>query len=435
MHQDTNGDNGDDDTNTSSSSSSKQQPAEDVDTVTVWSWRDLPVDVRQHTLHHFLDQDSLLETILVSKQLKADCYTTTHDDDHPPGRRTWSEETSRIIIPTIVLNPSLSSFSSLQHQHLDVGKNYTTTTDGSRRITKFLHMLRQQQDDDNDDEDDDDNGVTTFQKLQRYRHMKVNGVQHFWQYIHGMGIMGHHDNGMIKNIIPRDTIISLDLSSSRPSVDASDLVLGQQQGNYSTAESFPILLSYLFPNLRAVDLSNTKYKDWILTSFLQNCSQLETITWHHNTDYDSSLSVVGRTMMKKQHHDDDGGTTTTLIKEIMMDYSSFYLDDEDETTARAGQELVLSDLTTPKHRDVFLFHECCDGLERVSIRDARYIKKNNNDDDDDDDDEDDRGILIPQNALIKFVRSTASLQWFRSNLTYENMELLRKERPGIQLLN
>ena len=38
--------------------------------------------------------------------------------------------------------------------------------------------------------------------------------------------------------------------------------------------------------------------------------------------------------------------------------------------------------------------------------------------------------------LIKFVRNAPpTLRWFRSDLTSDNMEMLRMERPEIELLN
>ena len=42
---------------------------------------------------------------------------------------------------------------------------------------------------------------------------------------------------------------------------------------------------------------------------------------------------------------------------------------------------------------------------------------------------------IPQDILIKFVRNSPSLQWLRSNLTQENMTMLRTERPEIEFVN
>ena len=64
---------------------------------------------------------------------------------------------------------------------------------------------------------------------------------------------------------------------------------------------------------------------------------------------------------------------------------------------------------------IFLFHECSSKVERISIRNARNIT---------------------QKMLIKFIREApTSLRWFRSDLTPENMTMLRLERPEIVLLN
>ena len=42
--------------------------------------------------------------------------------------------------------------------------------------------------------------------------------------------------------------------------------------------------------------------------------------------------------------------------------------------------------------------------------------------------------MVPQNALIKFVRNAPpSLRWFRSYLTIEIMNMLRLERLEIEL--
>ena len=69
-----------------------------------------------------------------------------------------------------------------------------------------------------------------------------------------------------------------------------------------------------------------------------------------------------------------------------------------------------------------MFHHCCKSLERVSVWNMRYHSDWRDDD--------------KQNALIRFVRNAPStLRWFRSDLTPDNMTMLRMERPGIELLN
>ena len=91
----------------------------------------------------------------------------------------------------------------------------------------------------------------------------------------------------------------------------------------------------------------------------------------------------------------------------------------------SGEDENLSDLKNSP--DLFLFHKCGSTvLERVSIRNAKWYGF----------DHDEDPIIIPQNALIKFVRNAPkSLRWFRSNLTTENMTMLRLERPEIELVN
>lgn len=41
-------------------------------------------------------------------------------------------------------------------------------------------------------------------------------------------------------------------------------------------------------------------------------------------------------------------------------------------------------------------------------------------------------VDFPQWALMRFVRRTPTLKWFRSDLTRENIELLQYERPDIE---
>ena len=70
-----------------------------------------------------------------------------------------------------------------------------------------------------------------------------------------------------------------------------------------------------------------------------------------------------------------------------------------------------------------MFHKCCKAIERVSIRNARQSYEYTH-------------SKISQNKLIKFVRNAPpTLRWFRSDLTLNNMTMLRLERPGIELLN
>ena len=184
-------------------------------------------------------------------------------------------------------------------------------------------------------------------------------------------------------------IVSLDVSSPMKLSDVDSRVLHQ--------------LSSRLPSLREIDLSNIGFDvDNVLSSFATHCSQLEKITWNNNQDWDD-IAMCGFDMMK-----------ATNLREIMMDGSSFVIAHGD------GGIDEISDLEN--HPRYFLFYRLMSqALERLSIRRAKFNTNNQ---------------LVPQNALIKYIRNAPpSLRWFRSDLSKENIEMLRLERPGIEFLN
>jgi len=95
--------------------------------------------------------------------------------------------------------------------------------------------------------------------------------------------------------------------------------------------------------------------------------------------------------------------------------------------------------------DFYMLYSCGNSLERLSMKGVRYLtvhdlfprdimldrpdyfatEEYNHDEGD-----------IPQSALIKFIRNAPpSLCWFRSDLSNDNMDMLRLERPGIEFVN
>ena len=111
----------------------------------------------------------------------------------------------------------------------------------------------------------------------------------------------------------------------------------------------------------------------------------------------------------------------TNLREIMMDGSVF--------TCGVNSSIdEISDLENHPRWFLFCLLES-QVLERISIRRAKfstsfYVYGPQ--------------ILttVPQNALIKFIRNAPrSLRWFRSDLSKDNIEMLRLERPGIEFLN
>jgi hypothetical protein len=65
-------------------------------------------------------------------------------------------------------------------------------------------------------------------------------------------------------------------------------------------------------------------------------------------------------------------------------------------------------------------------LERVILKHADYLEVFNHRS---------RWKELPQEALIKFVRHTSKLRWFCSDLTQENIAILKEERPEVEFCN
>ena len=174
--------------------------------------------------------------------------------------------------------------------------------------------------------------------------------------------------------------------------------------NKDTTRILQYFFSKILLNLHEVNLSNTGFRYDALKSFSTRCNHLEKVTWN-NANRSSLVSVDGADIQK-----------ATNLREIYMDESSFHHENSD---------WICVDLEN--RPDLFLFHECGSTvLERVSIRNAKWCGFDQFED----------PTTIPQNALIKFVRKAPkSLRWFRSNLTTENMTMLRSERPEIELVN
>jgi hypothetical protein len=233
--------------------------------------------------------------------------------------------------------------------------------------------------------------MKTAKKLQRYHIMRFNDPSKFEIEIKP-GDSTRELKQIVKNV-QMNGITSLDLSSPFPS----------SYTNYKKILTITYTLAFFFPNLREVDFSNTGVDNVYLRRFSENCPLLEKVTAHNNDA--GMINFCGYAMEASNN-----------LKEIHMDNSNFDIWNTNE----------VSDLSN--HQDIFMFHLCCKALERVSIRNVKYRYGFIGDED--------QKLIFTQNALIKFVRNAPpTLHWLRSDLTPDNMTMLRMERPGIELLN
>jgi hypothetical protein len=309
-------------------------------------WEVLPIPIIIQIIS-WLDQESLMDLILVSKQLQ-DIIC------NEPGNENQ-------IIPVFEVNPQRR-------------KDYHATT------LTFAKKLR---------DFSLDNDLNN--KLQYYRRMVINNADWF-------------DCGTVPAPLRclEDIVTNVQMSGITSLYYFSSSL--QSSSIFTT-----YILAMILPNLREVDFSNTCLNSVSLRRFTMRCPRLEKITSYYS---EKQISLCGTCM-----------SFSNNLKEITMDNSCFSLD------FNTNNKDNFFDLSN--HQDVYIFHKCCQAIERVSIRNMDYYSHWEYPGDDDEQKE----ILI-QNALIKFVRNAPStLRWFRSDLTSDNTTMLRLERPGIELLN
>lgn len=225
-------------------------------------------------------------------------------------------------------------------------------------------------------------------KLQRYVEVKIIDVHKFgttdddWKALKAI---------LIDLPLQLTGVVSLDMSLPPSPVDQLPGALGS---------TLALVLASILPNLREVNLSNTKLCCEPLQELTETCPRLEKITWN-NIDRDFGVSIDGEHMM-----------SATNLKELYMDDAVFC----------GPFPSILSDMENDDYRSkMFLFHMCSTVLERVSIKNVAYGYGRD---------------VLPQNALIKFIRNAPStLRWFRSDLTHKNIAILRLERPDIEFVN
>ena len=224
----------------------------------------------------------------------------------------------------------------------------------------------------------------TNKKLQCYLHVRMKNI-------HKFNVEFGRNNDELFEVtkgIQLDGVLSLDISSS-------------SARRIHFKNSFPLALSNILPNLHEINISNLDLYCGSLSKISRNCPLLEKVIWN----YINKASHV--------YLNGHGMHMCNNLKEIHMNDSVLFC-----STPYKGQ---MSNLTNPAFNNRFIFHRCCNALERVSIRNTRCYGN--------------VLISIPQNALIKFVRNVPSLRWFRSDLTQENIDMLQLERPGIELLH
>ena len=297
----------------------------------------------------WLDQDSLMNLSLVSKQIKNIICA-----NNEPGNKNK-------IIPVFEVagtSPGIL-FQNLLHHF----KNNKT----KKKLQNYTIMRIK----DSNNDDDQSGGSTDYTDYELVQ--IINNIL-----------------TRIMNNIYLSGITLLDLSSISPATTRNRNML-------VLTNTLPRIL----PKLREVNFSNTCINNGtILSNFSRFCPLLEKVTSNNA----KNIRVDGGDMLW-------WAGQSNVLKEIFMDNTIF--------NSKFDYRDKFDDLNN--HQEIFMFHKCCKAIERVSIRNARNKSTE---------------TKISQEKLVKFVRNAPpTLRWFRSDLTLNNITMLRLERPGIELLN
>jgi hypothetical protein len=190
-----------------------------------------------------------------------------------------------------------------------------------------------------------------------------------------------------KQSIRLEHVISLDLSCGSQALNR----LARGDTVYSLFKLTPKVVEIDFSGL---DISVSQVWRW----FTHNrCPYVKRITW---TKSENSLNLVGYPLMNY-----------AVLTTLNLDDSCLF-----SPTSRF-------DLEAP-HRNLYLF-SYCKKLERLSIKGVTMSISFTNT----------QRVPLSQNMLIKMVRRHPTLKWLRSDLTNDNVAMLKQERPDIMFVS
>lgn len=187
-------------------------------------------------------------------------------------------------------------------------------------------------------------------------------------------------------------------------------------------------IALMCPNLKELDLSGLPDLGMRVSSgdlaFCELCPNLEKLTWD-----EASLATRG----KHRPTLDLKGTCfrkATNLKELYLEESVLLgantLFSLDDNLVKDFNAIVSSsEETTPseeQQEDMVLLCECNAGLTRLDVKGVKYSVLG-------------RCLPLPQHTLLKLVRCSPSLKWFRSDLSTENIAILQKERPNMTFVS
>lgn len=197
----------------------------------------------------------------------------------------------------------------------------------------------------------------------------------------------------------RKFLTGLSLSVTRLDISLDPTLSQKHRKVYAWVPKF---FASAVPHLTHVNMSYISTPQSAITSFANNCQNLESLTWQScraaNAFVTGQDFCMTPTHGKLQH--------PCRIREVIMDGAKMYTYEDVESEE--------------SDRCILCFLKAT--LRRVSIRCLTYYRFGQ------------RPIKVSQQTLIKFVRSMPHLVWLRSDLDAASVAALRSERPEIEFV-
>ena len=185
-------------------------------------------------------------------------------------------------------------------------------------------------------------------------------------------------------------VTSLDCSSAVPNPPDTTPPRMPFAKYIDTAFSLGLALSLIVPNLKRIDVSQVPLTSIAVSWLVENNPNLKSIRW--NKSYIWPINNDSCEHIKACQN----------LEEVYLDRASLVFCHED----------MDSDFLWA------CFASNSQNLRRISLQKTMRYRNW-------------RFSPLPQSGLMKLVRNSPNLQWFRSDLTPANVEILRKERPNV----
>jgi hypothetical protein len=219
-------------------------------------------------------------------------------------------------------------------------------------------------------------------------HLRLSGLTHLSSDIDPI------DEDFIRNVASLKQVTSLDCSIVRDTRFSSLPWLAPFEDFVGKGFAQGLTLSLLVPNLREINMSYVPLSLLGVAWIAENNPKLEVIRWNRSLVWPVNNETCNHLEACRN------------LKEIYLDHARMifcsYSDSEE------SQDLLWTSLAKHNKR-----------LERISIRGTQWYGRGQ------------KITPFSQDSLMKFVRCTPSLRWFRSDLLPENVAILNKECPNV----